>query len=159
MQRSFLSALSALFISLVLLLGSSISAYAETTPKNAIKYRHAVMEAMAGHTGAFSMIAFGMVEHTEYLQSHANALADAGAQLKILFPEGSGEGDTHALAAIWENPEEFSVAVAEAEKATAALRDAAASGDRKTKSKAFKVLGQTCKGCHEKYREEEEHDH
>jgi cytochrome c556 len=151
MYRLVTSTLPILF----LLLAVAIPADAETSAENSIKYRHAVMDAMAGHTSAFSMIAFGMVDHPEFLQSHANALADAGAQLKMLFPEGSGEGETHALPAIWEEPEKFAAAIEEAEKATAALRDAAASGDRKTIVGAFKALGQSCKGCHENYREEE----
>ena len=155
MQRSFASVILAPLV----LLYFSIPAGAETSAENAIKYRHAVMDAMAGHTGAFSMIAFGMVDHPEYLQSHANALADAGAELKNLFPKGSGEGETHALPAIWEEPEKFSAAVAKAEKATAELRDAAASGDRKTIVSAFKTLGESCKGCHESFREDDDHDH
>jgi cytochrome c556 len=155
MQRLFASVIPALFLSL----GLSSPVGAETTAENAIKYRHAVMDAMAGHTGAFSMIAFGMVDHPEYLQSHANALADAGAQLKVLFPQGSGDGETHALPAIWEEPEKFEAAVAKAEKATAELRDAAASGDRKIIVGAFKALGESCKGCHERYREDDDHDH
>jgi cytochrome c556 len=142
---------------LLLLLAVAMPAGAETSAENAIKYRHAVMEAMAGHTSAFSMIAFGMVDHPEFLQSHANALADAGAQLTMLFPEGSGGGETDALPAIWEEPEKFGAAVAKAEKATAELRDAAASGDRKSIVSAFKALGQSCKGCHESYREEDDH--
>lgn len=153
MQRLFTSTLP----TLLLLLALTAPAGAETSSENAIKYRHAVMEAMAGHTSAFSMIAFGMVDHPEFLQSHANALADAGAQLTMLFPEGSGEGETHALPAIWEEPEKFGAAVAKAEKATAELRDAAASGDRKSIVSAFKALGQSCKGCHESYREEDDH--
>lgn len=153
MQRLFTSTLP----TLLLLLALAAPAGAETSSENAIKYRHAVMEAMAGHTSAFSMIAFGMVDHPEFLQSHANALADAGAQLTMLFPEGSGEGETHALPAIWEEPEKFGAAVAKAEKATAELRDAAASGDRKSIVSAFKALGQSCKGCHESYREEDDH--
>ena len=153
MQRLFTSTLP----TLLLLLALAVPAGAETSSENAIKYRHAVMEAMAGHTSAFSMIAFGMVDHPEFLQSHANALADAGAQLTMLFPEGSGEGETHALPAIWEEPEKFGAAVAKAEKATAELRDAAASGDRKSIVSAFKALGQSCIGCHERYREEDDH--
>jgi cytochrome c556 len=142
---------------LLITLSFSGPAGAETTAENSIKYREAVMETMAGHIGAFSLIAFGMVEHQEFLQSHADALADGGAQLKLLFPEGSGGDDTDALPAIWENPEEFNAAVAKAEKATAELPDAAASGDRKAIIAAFKAVGESCKGCHEKYREE--HDH
>ena len=87
----------------------------------------------------------------------ANALADAGTQIAVLFPEGSGEGETEALAAIWEKPEKFSEAVAEAEKATADLKSATTSGDRKAIVAAFKTLGAACKGCHESFREEDEH--
>jgi cytochrome c556 len=112
---------------------------------------------MAGHVSAFSLIAFGMVDHKEYLQSHADALAEGGKQLNLLFPEGSGGEDTHALPAIWEESEKFGAAVVEAEKATAELRVAAAGGDRKAIVAAFKAVGKSCKGCHENYREE--HDH
>jgi cytochrome c556 len=141
-------------LTFLFIIGLSIPAGAETTAKNAIKYRHAVMEAMAGHTAAFSMIAFGMVDQPEFLQSHANALADAGTQLKALFPDGSGDGDTEALPAIWDEPEKFSAAITKAEKATSDLRDAAASGDKKAIVGAFKALGKSCKGCHESFREE-----
>lgn len=153
MRRFLASAVPALLVSLSL----CGPAGAESSAKDIIKYRHGVMEAMAGHIGAYSLIAFGKVDYQDHLQSHANALADAGTQLKVMFPEGSGEGDTEALAAIWEEPEKFSAAVAEAEEASAALRDATASGDRKAIMAAFKALGQSCKGCHESYREE--HDH
>ena len=153
MRRTTVAALAALLISLNL----ANPVGAETKPENAIKYRDAVMATMAGHIGAFSLIAFGMVDHQEYLQSHADALADGGAQLKLLFPEGSGGEETHALPAIWEEPEKFAEAVAKGEKATAQLREAAASGDRKAIMAAFKAVGESCKGCHESYREE--HDH
>ena len=152
-NRLWAGALVALFISLNLW----SPAGAETSAKDAIKYRHAVMEAMAGHTAAYSMIAFGMVDHQDHLMSHANALADAGAQIAVLFPEGSGEGETEALAAIWSEPEKFSEAVAAAEKATADLKSATTGGDRKAIMAAFKALGASCKGCHESFREEHEH--
>jgi len=153
MHRSLARVILALFIAL----SFSFPAGAETTAENSIKYRKAVMQAMAGHTGAFTLIAFGMVDQPEFLQSHANALADAGAQLSVLFPEGSGEGDTDALSDIWSDSEAFSTAVAKGEKASADLQSAAASGDKKAIVAAFKALGQSCKGCHESYREE--HDH
>lgn len=153
MQRSVAVAI----LAVLCLTGLSIPAGAETTPENSIKYRKAVMDAMAGHTSAFSMIAFGMVDQPEFLEGHANALADAGAQLSILFPEGSGEGDTHALPEIWDDADKFSEAVAKGEKASADLRAAAASGDKKAIVGAFKALGQSCKGCHESYREEDDH--
>ena len=154
MQRLLASAFAALFISLML----SSPASADKAAENAYKYRHAVMEAMAGHTQAFSMVAFGMVDHPDHLQSHANALADAGSQLSVLFPAGSGGEDTHALPAIWDEPDKFNAAIEEAEKATADLKSAAASGDRKAITAAFKAVGASCKGCHESFREEHDHD-
>jgi hypothetical protein len=44
--------------------------------------------------------------------------------------------------------------------ATDAVRSfvaAAASGDRKTIVSAFKTLGESCKGCHESFREDDDH--
>lgn len=155
MQRPCAGTVAALVISL----SPWNSVGAETTPENAIKYRMAVMQAMAGHASAFSMIAFGRVDLPEYQQSHADALAAAGAQLKALFPEGSGDGDTDALPAIWQEPDKFAEAVAQAEEAMMNLREVAATGNRKAISDAFKATGDACKGCHEDYRAEHDHDH
>lgn len=153
MQRSILSAFTALLTALVTLNIAS----AEPAAENAIKYRHAVMESMAGHIEALSLMAFNKVEPNEFYQSHANALANGTAELKFLFPEGSGQGETHALPAIWENPDDFNAARLKAEQAFATLRDSVASGDSKAIMSAFAAAGKSCKGCHEKYREE--HDH
>ena len=98
-------------------------AFAETTADWS-KYRHAVMDAMKGHIAAVAMVSFGQVEDTGHLQDHADGLAKAAAELKSLFPAGSGEG-SHALPAIWSEPDKFAAAVTAAEKGTAALRDAA----------------------------------
>jgi len=155
MHRKIVGAVTALIIALSLW----TPAGAETKPEDVIKYRHAVMGAMAAHITALSMIALGAVDHPDHLQSHADALADAGTQLSVLFPAGSGNGETAALPIIWEEPDKFSAAVAEAEKTTAALRDAATSGDRKAVINAFKAAGKVCKDCHERYREDDDHDH
>jgi len=132
-------------------------AFAETTAENWSKYRHAVMDAMKGHIAAVAMVSFGQVEDTGHLQDHADGLAKAAAELKSLFPAGSGEG-SHALPAIWSEPDKFAAAVTAAEKGTAALRDAVQSGDRKAIAAAFKQAGDSCKGCHESFREEHKND-
>ena len=153
MQRSFLTALT---VVLTVPLAMNIAG-AETSTENAIKYRQAVMESMAAHAETLSLMAFNKVEPNEFYQSHADALANGTAELKFLFPEGSGQGDTHALPEIWQNPEDFSAARMKSEEAFAALREAVASGDNEAIRSAFAAAGKTCKGCHEKYREE--HDH
>ena len=153
MQRSPLVVLTALLSTLV----AVNIAGAETSAENAIKYRQAVMKSMAAHIEVLSMMAFNKVEVNEFYQSHADALASATAELKYLFPEGSGQGETEALPAIWENPDDFNAARSNAEQAFAALRDAVAGGDGKAVTGAFAAAGKSCKGCHEKFREE--HDH
>jgi cytochrome c556 len=150
MQRSFLTALTVL---LTVLLAVNVAG-AETSTENAIKYRQAVMGSLAAHAETLSLMAFNKVEQNEFYQSHADALANGTAELKFLFPEGSGQGDTHALPEIWENPEDFSATRLKAEEAFAALREAVAGGNNKAIRSAFAAAGKTCKGCHEKYREE-----
>lgn len=132
-------------------------AQAESNIENITKYRHAVMELLAGHMSALALIAQGKVDQGAFTESHAAAIASATAEIGALFPEGSGGEETHALPAIWENPDDFANAVAKAREAGSALGDAAASSDPNALMPAFAAVGKTCKGCHEDYREE--HDH
>jgi cytochrome c556 len=152
MQRFVPSA--SIFLMTALMLANPASA--EPKPADVIKYRHAVMESMAANIEALSLIAFNKVDTTALYQSHADALASGTAEIKNLFPAGTGEGDTHALPAIWESPDDFMAGAATAEDAFAKLRDAVAGGDNKAIMGAFAAAGKTCKGCHEKYREEDD---
>ena len=68
------------------------ASFSATAPADAIKYRKAVMSAMGAHTGAFSLINFGRVEHPDHLRAHVAALAAMGTEVKVLFPAGSGHG-------------------------------------------------------------------
>ena len=161
MQRVISSAIRVMAPSVILAMALTImlagSAGAETTGENWIKYRHAVMSSMAGHAEALAMLSFGQVDKPEFAASHASALANAAAELPVLFPTGSGEGETEALPLIWEDRAKFDEAVEEAVNATAALNEAVAGGDKKAVAGAFKTVGAACKGCHENFRAE--HDH
>jgi cytochrome c556 len=130
-------------------------AEAETSPADAIKYRKTVMQAMGAHVAGVFMINSGRVDHPEYLKSQVTALADLGAQGKVLFPAGSGVGDTEALPLIWEEQEQFGKLVAALDKSTADLRDAVVAGDKAATGKALKAVGEACKSCHDRYRKEE----
>lgn len=123
-----------------------------TAPADAIKYRKAVMSAMSDHVSAFMLINFGKVEHQAHLLPHARALADLGAQSKVLFPAGTDSGDTDALPLIWQEQERFGKLAADLESASARLRDAVAANDKPGTMAAFKALGDSCKGCHDRYR-------
>jgi cytochrome c556 len=156
MHRRVISAAAALFVFLSFL----ATAGAETKPENAIKYRHAIMEAMGGHMEALALIAFNQVQTTndEILENHAEALTDLSDELLMIFPEGSGVGETEALPKIWDEPEKFAESVEAAVQAIAVLEDAVENGDRKAIAGAFRKAGESCKGCHENFREEHDHE-
>ena len=65
------------------------------------------MSALSAHVSAFMLLNFGKVEHEGHLKAHANAIADLGAQAKVLFPAGTDTGDTDALPLIWKEQEQF----------------------------------------------------
>jgi cytochrome c556 len=135
---------------------ASVSALAEPTAEDARDYRVAIMTAMRGHIAAVSMQLRGLVDDHGFLADHAQALASTAAELDHVFPPGSNVGDSEALPAIWEQPEDFADAVAEAERATAAFSEAAASGDPDAISAAFREVGAACRGCHDDFRKDDD---
>ena len=112
-------------------------------------YRHHTMEAIGGHMQALGDILRGKVDHVDHLPVHAAALASLAEITPTLFPAGSG-GDTDALPAIWENPEDFAERLKAFKEAAAGLLAAAETGGNVRA--ATQKLGQACKGCHDSYR-------
>lgn len=133
-------------------MGISIHAAADTTPEDAADYRTAVMESLRGHIRAASMSVRGLVEDRGQLLSHAQGLANGAKEFDYLFPEGSNVGESEALPVIWEEPDEFAAAIAKAQEAAAAFVAAAESGDSEAIGGAFRNLGGSCRGCHDKFR-------
>jgi cytochrome c556 len=152
MNRVFVRA--SLFLVFSIMMSSAASAAG--TAEDAIKYRHAVMEEMATHMSALTLILLNKVDGGDYAQGHVDALARASSELDVLFPKISSEGDTDALPEIWANPDKFAEAVAKAQKATADFQSTLSGGDRKATMAAFAAAGKTCKGCHEGYRAEDD---
>ncbi|MFW2406015.1 MAG: c-type cytochrome [Gammaproteobacteria bacterium] len=155
MNRVFIRASILLVFSIMM----SSAVNAAGTAEDAIKYRHAVMEEMANHMSALTLILLNKVDGGDYAQGHVDALARASSEMDVLFPEISKDGDTEALPAIWENPEKFAEAVEKAQQATVEFQNAVSGGDRKATMAALAAAGKTCKGCHESYRAEEDDDH
>lgn len=134
-------------------LGIPALAWSATTPADAIKYRKAVMEGLSAHVNAFMLLNFGKVEHAGHLKAHANALGDLGAQARVVFPAGSGVGDTDALPLIWQEQERFNKLLDDLETSSGKLRLAVQADDKAGAMAAFKAMGDACKGCHDRYRE------
>ncbi|MEX0976677.1 MAG: cytochrome c [Woeseia sp.] len=138
--------------SLTVSFGVLPAAVAETTAEDAKDYRTAVMTSLRGHIGAASMHVRELVDDHGFLARHAEGLANGAAELKHLFAAGSNVDESEALPVIWEEPEEFAKAIEKAEKATQAFSEAVESGDRAAIGAAFRDVGGSCKGCHDRFR-------
>jgi len=146
MQRKKIAAVAAFTATL------SLTAFAQTTPEDAMDYRISVMTALRGHIGAASMIARGLIENDGHLLGHAQGLNSAANELHRVFPEGSNVGESEALPVIWEDAEGFAAAIAKMQEATAAFVEAAEGGDGEAIGAAFRNVGMSCRGCHDNYR-------
>lgn len=135
---------------LMLCIGST--AWAEPTAKDLIGYRKAVMSALGSHMGAISALVRNKVEYAHFADQ-ANALASTMATIGDVFPPASAEGDTDALAAVWEEEADFQAKVIAAQEAAANFAAAAETGDRAAIGRAFGAVGGSCKGCHDDYKQ------
>lgn len=89
------------------------------------------------------------------VKESATTINNYASQVKTWFPAGSGPQDgvkTHALEAVWKDPDGFGLAAAKLTDAATALNSAAQSGDLAAVRGAVPPLGAACKGCHEKFR-------
>ena len=154
-MKSLMQSLKSVSVMSVLSLGVlAASSVQAAEPENYIKYRQAIMKAMAGHSGSSGQILRGLVDaQPGELAFHADALARLNADLVRLFPEGSDFGETEALPKIWEDPAGFAQKAKDAADATANFAKAAQRGDAAAMATAYKAVGESCKGCHQNYRE------
>jgi cytochrome c556 len=118
-----------------------------------ITYRQSVMKANAGHLTAVVTIIKGEVPFTDDLKVHTQALAELAIIAGHVFPEGSGTGETRALPAIWEKPDDFKKAYQAYQTAAANLAKTAET-DPKAVPAAVGTLGKACKGCHDDFQKE-----
>ncbi len=144
-------------LTLVLSAGLSAPIAAEPSAEDAYEYRESIMTALKGHAGAISRQARGLAGDSDYVANHAKAIASLGTELHTIFPEGSNVEGSEALAAIWDEPEKFAEVLVNAEDAMAALGEVADGGDMEAIGNSFMNVGKACKGCHEGFREENEH--
>lgn len=145
---------SLLIISLLLLAGTSSVALAE--PGDDIKYRKSVMKAIGGHMGAIAAIMQGKAGHAKHLRSHAIGLNAASKSVRDTFQAGSADGETRALAAVWDKPAEFKQVVSKFETAADGFLKAVDTGDQSKIGAAMKELGGSCKACHDDFREKKQ---
>ena len=134
----------------------SFTAPAMADDAGEIKYRKAVMKSIGGHMGAIAGIFKAQTGNSTNLGVHTQGMADLAKIAGSVFPAGSDFGETGALPAVWDKPDEFAMAVKMFEDAAAKLNSAAMSGDMAATGAAFGGVGKSCKNCHENFREKKQ---
>jgi cytochrome c556 len=130
----------------------------QTPGAKAAHERHEHMEALGK---AFKTIGDQLKKNSPDLakiRQSAAAINTYAPQVKTWFPAGSGPQDgvkTHALQAVWTQPDDFGRAAAKLGDAAVSLDAAARSGDLAAVRGAVLPLGDSCKGCHEHFREKD----
>lgn len=93
------------------------------------------------------------------IAGHASLIHRYAPQVPSWFPAGTGPQDgvrTDARAEVWQEPDRFRKAAAGLVAPAARLAEAAKGGDLEAVRAAVKPLGQACKTCHDRFREEDE---
>lgn len=124
-------------------------------PEHAIEYRKSAMFLIGQHFGRLGAMANGRVPFD------AKAAADNAAVVEFVsrlpwpaFGEGTDLGETKAKPAIWKEMPQFREKAQQMQDAVAKLNAAAKTGDLAQLKAAFGPTAQTCKACHDAYREQ-----
>jgi cytochrome c556 len=123
--------------------------------EHAAEYREEVMEAVGGHMQAIVKIAKGEVAHNDHLGALASNMANLATIAQDIFPEGSAVGDSHALEEIWLEREEFAERLQAFQYAAVEFDAVVASGEMGGFGEALEGLGQTCKSCHDQFKDDD----
>lgn len=93
------------------------------------------------------------------IRQHARQIDDLARYQYRWFPAGTGpesDVETAARPQIWKQPAEFKAAQAAFGEHVAKLAKVAEGSDLTAIKAQWQVLGKTCKGCHDKFREEDD---
>ena len=125
-------------------------------PEAVITYRQSVFHMILWNFQPLGEMARGRrpFDAAEF-ERRATRLAFLAPQLEEGFTPGSDKGaTTDALPDIWKNRADFDQKLAELVRETAALAEAAKTGDEAKMKAQFPKVAGACKNCHEKYRAE-----
>jgi cytochrome c556 len=131
----------------------------EFDPKPVIEGRQAALRdigaAFKGINDEFkkSQPALGMI------RQYARQIDELSKEQQFWFPPGTGpESDIETLArpAIWQQPTQFKAGQVAMSEHAGKLAKVASGEDLGAIRAQWQALGKTCKGCHDKFREEDE---
>ncbi len=155
MKKTVLLIVLSLILSLSLLFSSVSFAFGPEgdSSENIIKYRQYVMTAISNHFKALKFLATGRISQPDQWLPHARSMVDMANMIETAFPPESDFGDTEAKEAIWENKGDFNQKALKLIKASEAMVKLIEANERDKALEQIKVISNTCKACHKKYRE------
>ena len=143
-------------LSAVLLSLSASMVQAESATDKAIEYRQGVYRAMDWNLSPLAAMVQGRVDFDgAVFAQRAERIALLGSIVAEGFADAeSVRGDTRASYRIWEGRERFDELMAQMQQRSRALQQAAAAGqDRDELRPLLGQLGQSCKACHDRFRD------
>jgi cytochrome c556 len=122
-------------------------------PEDAVKYRQSVFSVMGTHTGRVGAVVKGEKPYDKAAVEADVAVIETMSKLPwSAFPEGSDLANSKAKPEIWKEQEKFKAAADKMQSEVGKLSVAAKSGDLNAIKTAFGAVGQSCKACHDNYR-------
>ena len=146
-----------IMLSVVALLSASVCAENAQRPESLIKWRQSAYQVIAWNSGRIKAALAGSYPRQE-VQSAANVLAAvANSGLPTLFVPGTASGkgwrETTARDEVFSDAEKFRALTEEFAREANTLARVAAAGDRTTVNEQFLKVAQTCKSCHNQFRQ------
>lgn len=133
----------------------NLDAYADShamDPAETVKKRQELMKSMGKSFGPIIPVIKGESQDLEAAGAAAAAMNEAIVASLALYIEGTAVGEvpgSRAKPEVWTKSAEFKKAADELVAASAALAEAAKTGDVDQFKAAFQPLGAACGGCHE----------
>jgi cytochrome c556 len=141
---------------LILSLGTAAAGFAAGPARpdprlGAVAHRQSEMKKMGGALKAVAGYAQGASDDVGQLRQAAATIQQVAGGLDRLFPAGTGVGvgNSRARPNIWTERDAFNRRILGLRAASAALVQAAATGDRDEVRPKFRALGGACKSCHD----------
>lgn len=135
---------------------SAVQAKSNLSPAEEVKAREKIFKAFKQDMGTMGkMIKGDAAFDAAQFQAAAASLDDNAGKPWVHFTADSAHEKSEAKPEIWSKADEFKKQIDKFTAATAALKTAAASGKLDDVKKPFGEVGQSCKSCHEAFRNED----
>jgi cytochrome c556 len=151
-RTAFIAAL----VSCSLLAAGAAQAQAPKEGERALTYRKSLYQVIAWNFGPMSAMAQGKVpfDAKEFALRAERVAAVAPLLSEAFPPESRGVANSKLKVAMWNERADFDAKMKDFVARSAALATAAKTGDFEKSKAAFFDAANTCKACHDKYKED-----